>query len=46
MRRSTIVHRDVFDGMFYVVYDSHGVRRGAFDDETDAQAFLAIVEAA
>ena len=32
----------VTDCMMYVVYDDKGNRRGAFDDEPDAQAFLAI----
>lgn len=41
---SKIEYREVYDGLFYVVYDSKGNRRGAFDSEWDAEAFLAVMD--
>lgn len=41
---SRIEYREVYDGWFYVVYDSHGNRRGAFDSEWDAEAFLTVMD--
>lgn len=41
---SRIEYREVYDGLMYVVYDSKGNRRGAFDSEWDAEAFLEVMD--
>lgn len=40
----TIEFREVYDSLMYVVYDSKGNRRGAFDSEWDAEAFLTVMD--
>lgn len=41
---SKIEYREVYDGFMFVVYDSNGHRRGAFDSEWDAEAFLEVMD--